>query len=263
MSRQARSLNDAAVSSVVVAAGAARHSTGVIEVFSSRGPTIDGRIKPDLTGPDGVSGATYGPSSFFGTSASAPYVAGAAALILDAAPCLSAGAVHSLLVELTEDRGTAGTDNTYGAGLLRLGSSSTVAANFGCVLRYAGSDRYATAAIVSQEDFTAGANTVFISTGQNFPDALAGAAVAGKLGAPILLVRSDSIPGVTASEPHDSTRIPSLYSAACQQSPWSRHRTRRVRNSHPALWFRSLRHRGGDKPIRIPWWSHRRRRRHR
>ena len=197
---QARSLNDAAVSSVVVAAGAARHSTGVIEVFSSRGPTIDGRIKPDLTGPDGVSGATYGPSSFFGTSASAPYVAGAAALILDAAPCLSAGAVHSLLVELTEDRGTAGTDNTYGAGLLRLGSSSTVAANFGCVLRYAGSDRYATAAIVSQEDFTAGANTVFISTGQNFTDALAGAAVAGKLGAPILLVRSDSIPGVTASE---------------------------------------------------------------
>ena len=195
---EARSLNDGATSPAVTAVGAALYLNGVIENFSARGPTIDGRIKPDLTGPDGVSSATSG--SFFGTSASAPHVAGAAALILDAAPCLSAEAVHDLLVDLTEDRGAAGADNDYGAGLLRLGSSSAVAADAGCVLRYAGSDRYATAAVISQTDFAGGANTVFITTGQNFPDALAGTAVAGMLGAPILLVQTDAIPGATAGE---------------------------------------------------------------
>ena len=195
---EARSLNDGATSPAVIAVGAALYVNGVIEAFSSRGPTIDGRIKPDLTGPDGVSSATYG--SFFGTSASAPHVAGAAALILDAAPCLGAEAAHDLLVDLTEDRGAPGADNAYGAGLLRLGSSSAIAAEAGCVLRYAGSDRYATAAVISQTEFALGADTVFIATGQDFPDALAGAAVAGIQGFPLLLVQADAIPATTATE---------------------------------------------------------------
>jgi len=40
----------------------------------------------------------------------------------------------------------------------------------------------------------------YIATGLNFPDALAGAAVAGSQGAPILLVLPDSIPAATAAE---------------------------------------------------------------
>ena len=51
-----------------------------IENFSSRGPTIDDRVKPDITAPDGVSTATYGSHNFWGTSAAAPHAAGAAAL---------------------------------------------------------------------------------------------------------------------------------------------------------------------------------------
>ena len=47
------------------------------EHFTSQGPTIDGRTKPDIAGHDSVSGATYGPfsscpSGFAGTSAAAP-----------------------------------------------------------------------------------------------------------------------------------------------------------------------------------------------
>src|SRR5439155_10628605 len=65
-----------------------------IEFFSSRGPTIDGRLKPDVSSIDGVSVTAAGrfANPFFGTSAAAPHIAGMAALVLQAAPCLVAGA---------------------------------------------------------------------------------------------------------------------------------------------------------------------------
>ena len=50
-----------------------------LRTFSSRGPTWDGRCKPDLYAPDGIGGTLY--ESFFGTSASAPHVAGAIAVL--------------------------------------------------------------------------------------------------------------------------------------------------------------------------------------
>ncbi|OFW64218.1 MAG: hypothetical protein A2135_08470 [Actinobacteria bacterium RBG_16_67_15] len=68
------------------------------------------------------------------------------------------------------------------------------------VTRYAGSNRYGTAAAIAVGDFPDPVPTVFVATGTNFPDALAGAAVAGKLGAPLLLVRPDSIPAETAAQ---------------------------------------------------------------
>jgi hypothetical protein len=72
------------------------HSTA--EFFSSRGPTLDGRTKPDVAAIDGISitGAGNFEVPFFGTSAAAPHVAGVAALALQAAPCLAAGASGAL-----------------------------------------------------------------------------------------------------------------------------------------------------------------------
>ncbi len=60
------------------------------EFFSSRGPTLDGRTKPDISAIDGVAitGAGSFPSPFFGTSAASPHMGGIAALLLQAAPCL-------------------------------------------------------------------------------------------------------------------------------------------------------------------------------
>jgi hypothetical protein len=72
------------------------HST--VEFFSSRGPTIDGRQKPDVSAVDGVSvtGAGSFVTTFFGTSAAAPHVAGIATLALQAAPCLLASGEGAL-----------------------------------------------------------------------------------------------------------------------------------------------------------------------
>lgn len=70
------------------------------------------------------------------------------------------------------------------------------------VVRYAGSNRFGTSAAIAQGDFPdAGAvDTVFLAVGNNFPDALAGAAIAGKVGAPLLLVNTDSVPTETLDE---------------------------------------------------------------
>ncbi len=56
------------------------------EYFSSQGPTHGGLAKPDIAGPDGLSTASYGMTSFYGTSASTPAVTGALALIMDRYP---------------------------------------------------------------------------------------------------------------------------------------------------------------------------------
>ena len=67
--------------------------------------------------------------------------------------------------------------------------------------RESGGDRYATAAAVAKAEFTSPVSVAFIATGQNFPDALAGAAAAGHKGGPVLLVAagSNSIPSSTIS----------------------------------------------------------------
>jgi subtilase family protein/HYDIN/CFA65/VesB family protein len=105
-------------------------SNRTAEFFSSRGPTIDGRPKPDIAAIDGVAitGAGSFPATFFGTSAAAPHMGGIAALLLQGAPCLlsrststigaasARGTVRNLLlgnaVRLSNDT----PDNTFGAG---------------------------------------------------------------------------------------------------------------------------------------------------
>ena len=71
----------------LLAVGAAPHTAdNTIEDFSSRGPTMDGRIKPDVVGVDQVPATVYQDASnpggaFAGTSQAAPHVAGLAALV--------------------------------------------------------------------------------------------------------------------------------------------------------------------------------------
>ncbi|HEX5590590.1 MAG TPA: cell wall-binding repeat-containing protein [Candidatus Limnocylindrales bacterium] len=54
--------------------------------------------------------------------------------------------------------------------------------------RLSGPDRFATAVAISENNFPLDVPVVYVATGANFPDALAGAAAAGHAGAPLLLV---------------------------------------------------------------------------
>lgn len=66
------------------------------------------------------------------------------------------------------------------------------------VERIGGEDRYDTAARIALKAFPA-AKTVYLASGENFPDALAGVPVAGADGAPLLLTASAELPVATKS----------------------------------------------------------------
>ncbi len=105
--------------------GAYCFSNGGLESFSSQGPTIDGRIKPDISGPDRVSNATFGLSTgncgggFPGTSAASPHVAGAAALVAQGSSA-SPDAIQAVLEGSALHGGSPGKNNQFGSGGLRL-----------------------------------------------------------------------------------------------------------------------------------------------
>lgn len=90
-----------------------------VETYSSRGPTLDGRTKPDLVAGD--CSPTVIIAVFCGTSQSAPFVSGAAALIVEANPELSPAQLAAYLRSHATPIGSPVPNNDSGYGLLALG----------------------------------------------------------------------------------------------------------------------------------------------
>lgn len=68
---------------------------------------------------------------------------------------------------------------------------------YGPVRRVAGADRFATAAAIARDAFTAPVSTLYLASGRNFPDALAGGAVAAAQSGPLLLTEPGRLPTAT------------------------------------------------------------------
>ena len=97
----------------LLAAGAAPWGiNSEIEPFSSRGPTPDGRTKPDLVGADRADTVAYGPAGFPGTSQGSPHVAGLAALVLQHFPAYTPAEVAQYLKDNAVQRTEPSPDNT-------------------------------------------------------------------------------------------------------------------------------------------------------
>jgi subtilisin family serine protease len=114
-----------AVSSLTV--GAVNWWDDSLASYSSQGPTADGRLKPEISAPTSVSGASYGSAvsydeyaGFNGTSAACPHVAGAAALVWQAYPEFGREDVVDFLLSHAIDLGESGPDTGFGYGRLQL-----------------------------------------------------------------------------------------------------------------------------------------------
>ena len=119
-----------------LAVGATHYwNTGAIAAYSSRGPALDGRTKPDITGVACGQSAVIateaqfgGQCGFAGTSASAPHVAGLAALVRQRFPDYTPAQTVDYLQRNASERGTSGKDNTWGHGLASLPDPATAPA---------------------------------------------------------------------------------------------------------------------------------------
>jgi serine protease AprX len=101
-------------------------------VYSSRGKTLDGRIKPDISAPgvditSAKAGTSAGYINYTGTSMATPFVAGVSLLMLDANPGLSPQQIKDKITTNAVDwgrggdnltAGSTGADVDYGAGRL-------------------------------------------------------------------------------------------------------------------------------------------------
>ena len=108
-----------------ITVGAVDWTNNGLKSYSSRGPTDDGRMKPDITAPTNTRVLTAtGPRSVGGTSNAAPNAAGAIALIIAArkragAPVDLAG-LGDIIATQALDLGATGPDDQFGAGRVRV-----------------------------------------------------------------------------------------------------------------------------------------------
>ena len=172
------------------------HNEGFLSDFTNVGSQS---VDLSAPGEDILSSTVGGGWGYLsGTSMSAAHASGVAALAASARPALlgNAPALREHLIATAR-----ALPSTLGwVASPRLLDARAAVVSRPDIRRLSGADRYATAATISAATFTPRVPYAFVATGQNFPDALAGGALAAQLGSPLLLVRSSSIPDATRAE---------------------------------------------------------------
>src|SRR3990167_8147360 len=115
---QASSLTQPADCAGAIGVAATYPDNDIPEYYSSEGPTTDGRAKPEVAAPDRVQ--TSLTSSFAGTSAASPHVAGGVALLRAQHPTFTGDQIRWLLTSTAKDVYTTGFDYRTGNGRMSL-----------------------------------------------------------------------------------------------------------------------------------------------
>lgn len=103
--------------------GATEWYNDALTEYSGQGPTVDGRIKPEITGPTDVINAAYATengSTFGGTSAATPHVAAAIGLISQVYPSYTATELFKAVTANAKPLGKTVPNNQTGYGRINL-----------------------------------------------------------------------------------------------------------------------------------------------
>lgn len=122
--------------------------------------------------------------------------AGGAAATVDAPVILVNGLASTVpdeTLDLLDDLGVTEIVVTGGTNSVSAGIFTQLDARYGTVIRQSGADRFATSAAVNAFRFSPTETTALLATGLNYPDALAGSALAGELGAPLYITVQNCI----------------------------------------------------------------------
>lgn len=115
---------------------------------------------------------------------------GAPVILVDGAR----SSVPTATVQLLTKLGVTKVNLVGSPGAVSAGIQSQLSQTF-VTARYGGPDRYETAAAINDAFFAPGSSdAIFLATGVNFPDALAGAALAGLVKAPLHVTTRDCVP---------------------------------------------------------------------
>lgn len=175
---------------------AAIHNEGFLSDFTNVGVE-----SVDLSAPgEDILSSTVGGGWGYGsgTSMSAANASGVAALASSAVPALlgNAPALRQHLIATAK----ALPSTLYWVAAPRLLDARAAVVSRPDIRRLSGNNRFGTAAAISAATFVPHVPYLFIATGLNFPDALAGGALAAQVGSPLLLVQTNSIPPDTLTE---------------------------------------------------------------
>jgi putative cell wall-binding protein len=189
VSAQVESQLSGLAATVVRVAGTDRYQTARLVVQDAflgtpSTPVTSAYIATALNYPDALS------------AAAAAGAKGVPVLLVDG----QAGSVDSATLGLISQLGVSTVTIAGGTAVVSPGIASSLAAAGLAVVREGGSDRFQTSQLVSENAFPSGAPELFMATGYQFPDALAGAALAGMRHSPLYVVPSTCVPAQVLSD---------------------------------------------------------------